>query len=115
MEKRNGKLIDPFPNIKTDKEALRTSTSTTLRKRPPTNEFTASKNVNMVWDFTEQQKVWPDGKPKSLIEATQTTSNTPYKTMNKSGHPFALGVQVGGSPDDPGHAYLKPKKQGMFK
>jgi hypothetical protein len=111
------KAVSDFPDAtQTDKLAVRTSTSTTLRRREPTNYQTASKNVNMVWDYSQQQKVWPDGRPNSLIEATQTThTNQNYRTMNKSGKPYALGVMVGGAPDDRGTPFEKALPAKMIK
>lgn len=99
-----------------EKTAVRTSTSTTLRHREPTNPHTSSKNVNMVWDYSRQQKVWPDGRPDSLVEATQTThTNKNYRTMNKSGKPYALGVMVGGSPDTQGQPYQESPPAKIIK
>jgi hypothetical protein len=112
----NNTEVSEFPKVRSGKEVLRVSPSVVMRRREPTNPHTASKLPNMVWDYTNQQKVWPDGKPNSLIEATQTThSNDNYKTMNRSGHPYALGVFVGGSPDTPGKAYARPPRTKVFK
>ena len=86
-----------------DKSALQVSGNTVIRKREPTNLHTASKNVNMVFDHSKQFALLPDGKPKVLVEATNSTRGEHnYRTMNRSGRPYALGTMVGGSPDDPG-------------
>jgi hypothetical protein len=95
------KDVNDYPKF-SEKEAIRTSTTSTLRRRDPTNPHTASKVPNMVFDHSQQLAVWPDGRPASLIEATQTTGNSQYKTMNKTGRPYALGTMVGGSPDQRG-------------
>lgn len=114
MEKRNRSLIDAHPNLQ-DKESLRISATTILRKRAPTNMNTASKVPNMVFDHSNQMRIWPDKRPKALIETTQKTNEHDYRTVNRSGHPFALGVNVGGSPDDPGHPFLKLEKTRILK
>lgn len=86
-----------------EKESVVLSGSGVLRKRPPTNYHTASKNVNFAFDHSKQFALLPDGNPRSLIEATHMTGKeNNYRTMNRSGKPFALGVSVGGSPDDSG-------------
>jgi hypothetical protein len=102
MPTRNTSDFDRHPLEIGEKKALRTSTSTTLRSREPTNHHTAAKNVNFVFDHSEQMRVWPDAKPDALIETTRTGLKDTLKTMNKSGKPFALGVNVGGSPDQRG-------------
>jgi hypothetical protein len=98
---------DPFPKLSGGtKETMVVSGTSVLRRREPTNTQTMSKMTNMVWDYSKQQKVWPDGKPNALIESTHAThSNENYRTINRSGRPYALGVQVGGSPDDGGRVY----------
>jgi hypothetical protein len=103
---------DPYPEVTGgDKEALRISTTSTLRKRTPTNLNTAAKVPNFVFDHSRQVPVWPNGKPDALIESTHATrSNDNYDTMNRSGRPFALGVDVGGSPDDPSNPYRPSKR-----
>ena len=115
MEHGNRKPVSRYPRLKTDKESIRISGTTVIRKRAPTNVQAVSKHPNMVWDYSRQQAVWPDSKPKSLLEATQTTSNTAYRTMNRSGQPFALDCNVGGSPDDRGMMYEKAKKTRIIK
>jgi len=102
MPTRNVSDFDRHPLIENDKKALRVSLSTTLRSRPPTNDHTAGKNVNFVFDHSVQMRIWPDAKPKALIETTRTGAQDVNKTMNRSGKPFALGVNVGGSPDQRG-------------
>jgi hypothetical protein len=78
------------------KETLIVSATTVMRQRPPTNDFLTSKNPSMVWDYSQQRRVWPNGNPNALIEATQQTG-TKYDTINKSGRPFALGnMEIGG-------------------
>lgn len=78
------------------KEVLRTSPTVVMRFRQPTNPFTAGKVHTMVFDYADQRPVWPNGKPDALIEATQQ-SGTKYDTINRSGHPFALGnIELGG-------------------
>lgn len=83
------------------KQALRVSATTVMREREPSNEFLTSKNPSMVWDYSQQRRVWPNGDPNALIEATQKTG-TKYDTINRSGRPFALGnIEVGGDMADP--------------
>jgi hypothetical protein len=95
-------MTDKHPELRGDKQVLRISPSTTLRRREPTNEHTANKVPNFVWDHSQQQQLVPDTDPRVSVEATQKTDGAPYRTMNRSGRPFALGVEVGGSPDDRG-------------
>jgi hypothetical protein len=109
------KLIDKHPDLRGDKQALRTSTSTTLRRREPTNPFIASKLPNMVFDHSRQMNIWPDQRPSALIETTQKETTKTYRTINRSGRPFALNVEVGGSPDDRGQPFIKGRNKGMFK
>ncbi len=97
--------IDPYPQLEGGtKKTLTLSATTVLRRREPTNEQTARNHPNMVWDYQDQRHVWPNGKPHALIEATQSTGREAnYDTINKSGHPFALGqIMLGGSPEMPG-------------
>jgi hypothetical protein len=83
------------------KQALRVSATTVMREREPSNGFLTTKAPAMVWDYSHQRKVWPNGNPRALIEATQQTG-TKYDTINKSGRPFALGnIEVGGDMADP--------------
>jgi hypothetical protein len=113
METKNLKRISPYPNFG-EKTALRTSTSTTLRHRPPTNPHTDSKIPNFVFDYSDQKALWPDRNPNALIENTQNVSPGGYKTINRSGHPFALGVNVGGSPDDRGTSAISRGPRAKF-
>lgn len=99
--------IDPHPRVNGSgsKCTLTLSATTVLRRREPTADDHIARNMtNMVWDYSEQRHVWPNGRPSALIEATQSTGGTKYDTINKSGHPFALGrIMVGGAPDNGGH------------
>jgi hypothetical protein len=106
--------VDKYPDA-SEKTALRTSTSTTLRYRDPTNAQTASKVPNYVFDHSNQMRIWPDQRPRALIETTQKETANTYRTMNRSGHPYALGVNVGGSPDDPGTPFTKSRKAKVLK
>ena len=101
-------LVDKLPDFGSgDKRSMLISATTVMRRREPTNPRIASKMTNMVFDHSQQLEVWPDGGP-ALIEASQMTGDAPYKTMNKSGHPFALvGNFVGGAPDTRGNPYGK--------
>jgi hypothetical protein len=93
--------VSPFPKLNSNKESMVLSGTGTLRRRDPTNRQTASHNVNMVFDHSVQSPLWPDGNPNALIESTHATgTDRNYRTMNRSGRPYALGVHVGGSPDD---------------
>lgn len=81
---------------------------TSFRSRTPTNEQTASKNNNMVFDHSRQAAVVPD--------CVTGGSKGGYRTMNVGGAPMALHAFVGGSPDaggDPldGH----PTKPGKIR
>ncbi len=84
-----------------------------MRRRNPTNEFTTHKHPAMIWDYSIQREVWPNGNPNALIEASQQTGHK-HDTINKSGRPFALGnIDVGGAPDtkgDPFWVHAPPKK-----
>lgn len=117
METRNPpRVIDPYPKVDCDeKRSMRLSGTTVLRRREPTNPAVAQNHPNMVWDYSRQMRVWPDGKPDSLIESTNFTGSRPHamKTMNRSGRPYALGVMVGGSPDQAGSRdlNLRPRKK----
>jgi hypothetical protein len=79
-----------FPKF-SEKKLLPTSHITTMRFREPTNQFTAGKMSNMVWDHANQQTIVPAGVPGA---------NSPLlRATNRSGRPFALDTFVGGSPD----------------
>lgn len=106
--------VDPYPKF-SEKTALRTSTSTTLRHRDPTNLHTGSKVMNYVFDHSDQIPIWPDQRPSALIETTQKETRSTYRTINRSGHPFALGVQVGGSPDDRGTVFSQSRRAKFTK
>lgn len=84
MRTVNSKPVNPYPNLAA-KETLQLSASTTLRRREPTNPHTASKARNYVFDHSEQMALLPGGR-----------------TMNRSGHPYALGTLVGGAPNQRG-------------
>ena len=112
-----GHTATSFPKLErlpgTDKESFRVSSNTTMRRREPTAPHRADKAMTMVWDYSKQQKVWPNGNNKALVEATQTTGAgiQNYATMNRAtGKPYALGTIVGGSPDMPGQVYEKPPR-----
>jgi hypothetical protein len=105
--------MEEFPRFE-EKQFIPQSGLTTLRRREPTNEQTASKHPNMVWEYSKQQAVLPDRLPKVLIESTQQYSGPGnYRTMNASGKPYALDVMVGGSPDTAGSPLSKQLKQKM--
>jgi hypothetical protein len=109
------KKIDRNPDFNR-KTVERVSTTTTFRSRPPTNVQTASRAPNMVFDHSKQFAVFPDRLPNSLIEATNSQRGiVGYRTMNRSGRPFALKVDVGGSPDDTSDPWVKGKKTRMLK
>jgi hypothetical protein len=115
MDPRNRNLIDKYPKLNSDeKTTMRISGTSVMRRREPTNPQTASHMPNMAWDHSEQMHVFPDNDPQALVEASKITGDslTAYKTMNKSGRPYALGVSVGGAPRDGGMAdkNLKPTK-----
>src|ERR1700690_1881391 len=96
MAKRSNSIKNPLIG----KETLRVSATTVMRFRQPTNEWTTAHANCYVWDYADQRKVWPNGKPDALIEATQATG-TKYDTMNRSGHPFALGnIELGGDAEE---------------
>ena len=106
------KLIDNDPGVngtdRFNKRSMALSSNTVLRRREPTNPFVASKFTNMVFDHSKQLAVWPDGKPNALIEASQSTGTSSYRTINRSGHPYALmDTFVGGSPDARGNPFGK--------
>jgi hypothetical protein len=103
---------DKYPNLN-EKEALRISTTTTLRRREPTNQNVSAKFPSMVWDHREQMAIIPYYKPNSYIESTQSYSKGTPKTMNKSGRPYALDTFVGGSPDTRGNLHNSPRSQFM--
>jgi hypothetical protein len=99
----NIRPVSPFPDIGgAGKEAMVVSATTVFRRRDPTNKQTSSHVPNFVFDHSKQSPLWPDGKPNALIESTHATGPSPsaYRTINRSGRPYALGVHVGGSPDD---------------
>lgn len=104
--------VGHFPKF-SEKETLRVSKTTILRRRNPTNEFTTSKHPAMIWDYSVQRMVWPNGSPRALIEASSKTGHK-YDTINRSGRPFALGnIDVGGAPDTKGdllHVKAPPKR-----
>ena len=112
MAKSKRSHVGHFPKFE-EKESVRTSATSILRRRNPTNEFTASKHPAMIWDYSIQRKVWPNGNPRALIEASSQTGHK-YDTINKSGRPFALGnMDIGGAPDtkgDPLHVKAPPKR-----
>jgi hypothetical protein len=107
--------VDQYPDL-TEKETRRVSPTVVLRKRKPTNEFTTSKHPSMVWDYSIQREVWPNGKPDALIEASQHTGHK-YDTIDKSGHPFALGnIDMGGAPDAVGERlFMRSPPKKMLK
>jgi hypothetical protein len=112
MAKRTRAVASQFHG----KEALVVSRTTVMRERPPTNDFLTAKNPAMVWDYSQQRPVWPNGKPDALIEATQQTG-TKYDTINKSGRPFALGnIDVGAAPDPRGEPlFVKAPPKRMLR
>jgi hypothetical protein len=96
MAKRTNSIKNPLIG----KETLRVSATTVMRFRQPTNEHTAANVPCFVWDYGDQRQVWPNGDPNALIEATQKTG-TRYSTMNRSGHPYALGnIELGGDAEE---------------
>lgn len=106
---RAGATIDKNPNLR-DKHSLPISGTGVMRRREPTNTFVTSKHPNMVFDHSNQLPVIPDTDPRVSVEASQKTGSAPYRTMNRSGHPFAMvGNFVGGSPDDAGNPFGKNK------
>ena len=109
------KLVDSHPQVSGDKKSLVLSGTGVERRREPTNDFMTSKHPNMVWDFSTQQPFWPDGNPNTLVESTQQFNVRNYRAMNRSGHPYALGVNVGGSPDDGGESFAKPPPAKILK
>lgn len=115
MDKRDPKLIDKYPDFHGSKETMRLSGTISLRRRDPTNSQTASKVPNYCFDHSKQMPVWPDRRPDALIENTQGVDFKSYRTMNASGRPYALGVDVGGAPDDPGHPFVKSGKTRIIK
>ncbi len=115
MAKSNRTRVDKYPNLE-EKAALSISPTITQRHRHPTNEFTTSKHPAMVWDYSRQRQVWPNGDPKALIESSSHTGHK-YDTMNKSGRPFALGnMDMGGAPDTQGDSlWVTPPKKKMLR
>jgi hypothetical protein len=98
--------FDRHPELRFgDKSALQVSGNTVIRKREPTNYHTACKNVNMVFDHSNQNSVVPTGNRKGIVVATDQAAG--YRPMNATGRPYALGTVVGGSPDDPGYPLRK--------
>lgn len=110
-----GSNVDRNPDL-AEKKTRRLSPNLTLRRREPTADMAiVAKHPNMVWDYQNQQRVWPNGDPRALIEATQKTG-TKYDTINRSGHPFALKQrEIGGSPDTRGQLYARPQRLGLLK
>lgn len=108
------KRASDYPDLD-EKQALRVSPSTMLRKRPPTNKFLQTKLPNMIWDHSQQMAIRPDNSPNAIVEATQVFQGGAYRTTNKSGKPFALGVEIGGAPDARGMPFDKPAKNRMTK
>lgn len=107
---------DRHPQLCGDKETLTVSGVSVMRKRPPTNMHMASKNVNMTFDHSRQFALLPDGNRRALIEATHATGGeNNYRTMNRSGKPYALGTMVGGSPDDPGTPLQRARPAKIIK
>lgn len=66
---------------------------TSFRMRTPTNPQTSANFTNMAFDHSSQRAV----VPSKVIGG-----NGGYTTMNASGRPKALSVDVGGSPEDRG-------------
>lgn len=67
---------------------------TTFRQRTPTNEQTADNFTNMAQDFSRQKSLMPTRLGSSSYGS--------YRTMNESGRPKALSVDVGSVPNKPG-------------
>jgi hypothetical protein len=107
--------VGRYPKL-AEKRTVRVSPTVVLREREPTNDFTTSKHPAMIWDYSIQRHVWPNGNPKALIEASQSTGHK-YDPINKSGRPFALGnIDVGGAPDTKGERlFLDPPPKKMLR
>lgn len=87
-----------------DKRSFRMSSITNWRERTPTSPALANRgNVNMVQDYSRQQKVMPNtlgGRAVFNESLAVSEGNTRrLRTMNASGKPMALDVMVGGFPD----------------
>jgi hypothetical protein len=62
----------------------------------------------MVTDFSINQSVIPDRRPNSLVEATNSYSDSSQtQTMNRSGRSAHTldNISIGGSPDQPLRVY----------
>jgi hypothetical protein len=90
------------PLIQASKRSTRLSSISTLRERDATNSHLQTKVPHMTWDFSKQVPLWPDRRKPALIEATHkdgAQALSGLRTLNRSGKPYALGVEIGGSPD----------------